>query len=279
VIKLTRKRSFADIPADFRGQKLAHKHFELLRRYFEATAAARPISFSSAQWKSAKSKLRADTIKKCAYCEVPTAVVAHGDVDHFRPKSTYWWLAYCFDNYVFSCQICNQLFKGDLFPISGPTLGAPQLPSPAPSENVWAKLASTFMVDATVARDSDCIAAWSRERGDLVHPYFEDPEPLFRYDVDVVNEEVWLRATGDERSQRALAASETVLGLNREDLRKLRYDHFATIAVLKLALQGRSLPAASRNGILREFARRQKPQFPFAGMHRYFAKHWRIPTQ
>ena len=130
MIKLKRKRRPADLPADFRGEKLLKKHVDLLGRYFDATASGRPMAYSTAKWKSAKAKLRIDTANKCAYCEAPTSVVTHGDVEHFRPKSTYWWLAYCFDNYLFSCEICNQLYKGDRFPISGPTLEPPELPRP-----------------------------------------------------------------------------------------------------------------------------------------------------
>jgi len=54
-------------------------------------------------------------------------VVAYGDVEHLRPKSVYWWLAYCYDNHVFACQICNEGFKGDRFPIAGARMAPPRL--------------------------------------------------------------------------------------------------------------------------------------------------------
>jgi hypothetical protein len=278
MIKLARKREPSDVPSDFKGQKLAEKQVELLGRYFDARAAGRTLAFTSAKWKSAKAKLRIDTVKKCAYCEAPTSVVAHGDVEHFRPKSVYWWLAYCFDNYLFSCQICNQLFKSDAFPISGTVLAAPNLPDPAPSKGEWPALTVEFAMDPMVVTDQDCLVRWSPERADLVHPYFEDPEPLFRYEIENASGEVWLRAGEGERALRALNAAEVVLGLNREDLRKLRYEEFKTIATFKMVLEDKGLSTASRTGILREFARRQKNGFPFAGMHRYFARAWDIPV-
>ena len=49
-------------------------------------------------------------------------MVAYGDVEHFRPKSKYWWLAYCYENYLYSCQMCNQRYKKAEFPIFGPEL-------------------------------------------------------------------------------------------------------------------------------------------------------------
>ena len=89
-------------------------------------------------WKAAKPQLKLETGGKCAYCESPTDTVAHGDVEHFRPKSKYWWLAYCYDNYLYACQICNQVHKGDEFPIhatSGLWTG-PALPEP-PTPRRW----------------------------------------------------------------------------------------------------------------------------------------------
>lgn len=53
----------------------------------------------------------------CAFClsELPRG--DRGDVEHFRPKSLYFWLAYSFDNYLLSCSVCNRRFKSDHFPL------------------------------------------------------------------------------------------------------------------------------------------------------------------
>jgi len=53
----------------------------------------------------------------CAFClsELPRG--DRGDVEHFRPKSLYFWLAYVFGNYLLSCSKCNRIFKGDVFPL------------------------------------------------------------------------------------------------------------------------------------------------------------------
>jgi hypothetical protein len=103
--------------------------------------------------------------RKCGYCE--TSVQADSDggtIDHYRPKAEvselgddpttwgaevdghnsrdrkkqrqkaksfpkgYHWLAYDWDNYVFSCGTCNAKWKGTLFPIQG---GHNQAPSEA----------------------------------------------------------------------------------------------------------------------------------------------------
>jgi uncharacterized protein (TIGR02646 family) len=67
---------------------------------------------------------------KCCYCESYVRHVSPGTVDHYRPKAAsqqragdsfirpgYYWLVYDWENLLFSCQICNQTYKGNLFPL------------------------------------------------------------------------------------------------------------------------------------------------------------------
>jgi uncharacterized protein (TIGR02646 family) len=67
---------------------------------------------------------------KCAYCEHPEQR-KRNDVEHFRPKGRalrgahisqthgYWWLAWRWENLLFSCANCNQSpFKLDKFPLA-----------------------------------------------------------------------------------------------------------------------------------------------------------------
>jgi uncharacterized protein (TIGR02646 family) len=42
---------------------------------------------------------------KCAYCEQK---VESYHVEHYRPKSIYYWLAYSWDNLLFCCATCNE---------------------------------------------------------------------------------------------------------------------------------------------------------------------------
>ena len=80
--------------------------------------------------KSVKNKLKLAQNHKCGFCEAKLDHIAYGDVEHFRPKAGYrqkgndplqkpgyYWLAYEWDNLLFSCQICNQRYKKNLFPI------------------------------------------------------------------------------------------------------------------------------------------------------------------
>lgn len=67
---------------------------------------------------------------KCAYCESFFKHTGYGDIEHFRPKGAYrrhegdvprrpgyFWLAYSWSNLYYSCQLCNQEFKKELFPL------------------------------------------------------------------------------------------------------------------------------------------------------------------
>jgi uncharacterized protein (TIGR02646 family) len=63
---------------------------------------------------------------KCCYCERKRDLKRESDVEHFRPKAAvaedkdhpgYWWLAYDWENYFFSCKLCNQAYKKEHFPL------------------------------------------------------------------------------------------------------------------------------------------------------------------
>ena len=118
MIPLIRTRSTAAIAANFRNPKREDFNVELMteRREFLADPTEKQ-EFDSGRWKKAKAQLLKETNNKCAYCEAPTKVVAYGDVEHYRPKSMYWWLAYCYENYLPSCQLCNQKYKLSLIHI------------------------------------------------------------------------------------------------------------------------------------------------------------------
>lgn len=70
---------------------------------------------------------------KCCFCEAKILHIDYGDVEHFRPKKSYkqtkgqrlqypgyYWLAYNWNNLFLSCAICNERFKGNLFPLNVP---------------------------------------------------------------------------------------------------------------------------------------------------------------
>ncbi len=75
---------------------------------------------------------------KCAYCESRLTQVSAMSVESFRPKSGakgltsssyapthYWWLAYAWENMLMACEICNQKYKRDFFPVEDEGKRAP----------------------------------------------------------------------------------------------------------------------------------------------------------
>jgi len=67
---------------------------------------------------------------KCCFCESKITHIAYGDVEHFRPKAGfrqraadplgrpgYYWLAYDWSNLYLACELCNQRFKKNSFPL------------------------------------------------------------------------------------------------------------------------------------------------------------------
>lgn len=54
---------------------------------------------------------------KCAWCESwVERTTSYEEVDHYRPKSLYYWLGYAWDNLIISCKPCNTQ-KLDQFPL------------------------------------------------------------------------------------------------------------------------------------------------------------------
>lgn len=107
-----------------------------------------------------KTTLIESQFDKCCFCEAKVSHVAYGDVEHFRPKAAYrqekgdtlkrpgyFWLAYDWDNLLFSCQLCNQRYKENLFPLYD-----------------------------TRTRITKPTQDWKTEQSIFIHPVFEDPE-------------------------------------------------------------------------------------------------------
>lgn len=83
--------------------------------------------------KDVRTQLLKDQNDKCAYCECTLLDKEGGEIDHFRPKTAYrqdttpknttkpayYQLAYCWENLLLSCHVCNR-HKGTFFPLSNP---------------------------------------------------------------------------------------------------------------------------------------------------------------
>jgi len=275
MIRVARSRQPQQLDG-FTGAALQAKLQKLMAYWYEDAGKVDFKPKARQLWPRAKAQLKVESSGKCAYCEADTAVVAYGDVEHFRPKSAYWWLAYSYDNYTFSCQVCNQVYKSDNFGLAGRKLPAPPLPAALSGEAVErARLAATLCPDPATSDDETLARALAGERADLPHPYLEDPELLFAWQVIPETQEVWLIARGDSvRARRAVKAAETVLGLNRTELLRLRWNDYDELETLALALQEGRFGDVEKLKLLNRLRRYAGSDRPFAGMRRFFMRGW-----
>jgi uncharacterized protein (TIGR02646 family) len=159
-----------------------------------------------------KAALRDSQHRKCAFCESVYDHVGYGDVEHFRPKAGYrqrkkddlkrpgyYWLAYQWDNLYHSCQLCNQRFKRNLFPLM---------------DNRSRARAHTHRLN--------------KERPLLIDPGKQDPADYVGF------REEYAYAIGGCAEG---TATIEILGLNREELVEVRRDRLSMLKILLLAIE------------------------------------------
>jgi uncharacterized protein (TIGR02646 family) len=162
---------------------------------------------------SVKAALRAMQHDKCAFCEAKITHIAYGDVEHFRPKGGYrqradralmrpgyYWLAYAWENLLLSCQLCNQRFKANHFPLEK---GSPR------------------------ARYHGHDVA--RERPMFINPAEEDPTTRIGFRMHVPH-----ALNADPRAKRTIRR----LGLTRMELNRHREEHLKKDEMIFALAQG-----------------------------------------
>lgn len=275
MIALSRNRAVPPIDDHFVDNKRTEWEKELLTNQRKIKQGAlEKHKFSSSRWKLAKEQLIEETHGKCAYCEAPTTMVAYGDVEHYRPKSVYWWLAYNYDNYLVSCQICNQKFKSDKFPYSGSKLRAPRINANTTTSYINTR-AGTFTPDPLNLDGPNGLsvqafeALHDTERPELLNPYFDDPTKYYAWQADDTIREVELRPL-NQAAEPFVEAAEDDYGLNRQELKNLRYLTYNYYQFVKQVLDDPGISPALRTSSEAMIQRMQADDAPFAGMIRYF---------
>ena len=90
-------------------------------------ASANEVQESIYKAADVRLQLEIDQHYKCAFCECYLPLQYH-DVEHFRPKSHYYWLGHNWKNLLYSCERCNRSYKKTNFPLAA---GSIQANSPA----------------------------------------------------------------------------------------------------------------------------------------------------
>lgn len=145
---------------------------------------------------------------KCCFCESKITHISYGDVEHFRPKAGYrqhpgdglgrpgyYWLAYEWGNLYLSCQLCNQRYKKNTFPLQ----------------------------DAN-RRCRNHLGNLAQEEPMFIDPGSMDPEEHIEFAAEQP-----VAKNGSLRGQETIEA----LGLWREPLRERRFDKYRILETLK----------------------------------------------
>jgi uncharacterized protein (TIGR02646 family) len=114
MIKIEKDLSTVPLPLQFPTNHRSSETVQNARKkVVEAGIYPRNKSTINKYYKSEPIKSALFTIYhgKCAFCEQR---VERFQVEHFRPKSSYFWLAFSWDNLLYACPDCNG-YKSDSF--------------------------------------------------------------------------------------------------------------------------------------------------------------------
>lgn len=183
--------------------------------------------YGGAPVKNVLKRLQGD---KCCFCEAKVSHVSHGDVEHFRPKGGwtqgeggplvkpgYWWLAYDFTNLFLSCQLCNQTFKKNYFPLAS---GGKRASGPKSS-----------------------LAA---EKALIIDPSREDPAKFLTF-----HEEMAVARNGHAKGAETIKRT----GLNRPKIVEERLFHLETLKLLADVARGTTTQAAKARAHLKKMGK------------------------
>lgn len=274
MIELKRIRTAPPVHKNFYGEKRIAVNLKLLKQKKAGELeSGGEKKWDSSFWKQSKDQLLAESNDKCAYCETPTKVVDYGDVEHFRPKSIYWWLAYSYENYLPSCAICNQKYKKDAFELEDKKLqlAGPDLANLSEAQmTALAAILTVDPVDNTGGKDLEEFKSESlAEKALLINPYFDDPAIYLAYRPILENKEIVVIATRP-KYKKVVKACEDYFGINRQELLDLRFQIYCLYMTYRHTLADPGISANTRAANQNRLTQMSADKSPYAGMIRYF---------
>ena len=275
MIKLTRIRTVPPVHKNFFGKERLKINLELLKKKRDGELDAEgEKKWKATFWKQSKEQLLAESNQKCAYCETPTRVVMYGDVEHFRPKSVYWWLAYSYENYLPSCGACNQEYKKDFFELKDTTKQLKGIPVPsnmadADLELIAPRLTVDPVDDTQGLPMKDYLKELKTEKALLPNPYFDDPAKFLAYKPILETREIVV-VPRTVTYKPVVKACEKLFGINRKELMDLRFQRYTMYMTLKHTLLETGLSAGLRKAVENRLAEMVNDRAAYAGMIRYF---------
>ena len=200
MIKIDRPKK---VPLELKSKAISNT-LKTLRAKAKRRKAKQEKLFTSkdipSHWSGAREALFSMHHGKCCYCERRRDKAREPDVEHYRPKGGvkgethpgYWWLAYKWQNLLWSCKSCNEDKKGTYFPVAG-------------------------------SRVSDENGDLATENPLLLNPAVDDCEQFFLYDWDEADEMLVKMQVRDENPRGIM--TKKILDLNRLELLRERGDY------------------------------------------------------
>lgn len=100
-----------------------------------------------------------------------------------------------------------------------------------------------------------------------MNPYFEDPVTYFAYEIDDITEEVRIIPTKPEYNG-YIKAAEDYYGINRIELRNVRYSIFTKFRAFKMAYKALT-DALVKKEVKKQIDDMLSPKYLFACMNRF----------
>lgn len=272
MISLTRERNETAIDSAFQGQTPKDRLVGLMKLERDIKRGDLEKYKFKSLWGDTKKQLQKETNGKCAYCESTTTESMHGDVEHYRPKSEYWWLAYVYDNYLASCQLCNQKFKKAFFEIenSDKRLPEPEIAAQTTDAEIL-EMAEASIPDPL---DQAAVAAFEQqhreERPLIINPYVDPPEEFFAWEDSGAGAVDLVPIADKPETQKFVDAAVRLLGLNRADLQRRRFAHYSNYALWVEVAENDDVPEPLRDKAQAQIETFKKPDSPYAGMILFF---------
>lgn len=117
LVHLQKDSDFQNELAQFVKKHFVAQNRRLLEIYRSANRPAEfPGNFPN-KWTDLRPLFREKQNSRCAICEKELNDVNSTDIEHYRPKTHYWWLAYNPANYYLTCAECNRICKNKSFPL------------------------------------------------------------------------------------------------------------------------------------------------------------------
>lgn len=196
----------------------------------------------SSKWSPIKARLTDVLGQKCWYTEAEL-VGASLTIDHYRPSSHYWWLAFDVDNYRVACPFSNSPQrnpeqgiaggKGDEFPLLPPGVRA----------NCQAELPTENPVILDPCKSEDCdLVAFQTDGRPILNPAYK----------------------GDSIAEKRVNDSKILLNLDHPDFNAKREELYHKIANDIRAYEELPAGSVSRDNIREKMAMRVAANAPFS---------------